>query len=438
MVHLSMTAQEENVGVINKVFQAALLLWVGMMSLAVIVTYRRAYFLGLEHPENTFLPHPVTRFGDFFGAFDEWNRFGGFGGIGYGVSYFPAMYLPIEAMSQITNDPWQAVGISRWVCLAWASFVILRGLRQASVVTRATALVLVLLSYPHLMVLHTANRDSWVIPLILAAAVAAQDGRWKVFGLLIGIAGAMKGVPILFTVIPVVLFGLRASLRCLMSVAVGFVSSTAIALLLLPGGVFDGGVGRIPIALTAIRSSQDMYVELMVNSAAGIHYGHSFLNAAHAIFGMEFMPSNDFAPLVFLVLVGVGLMSMATAKHFKNALPSAFMICGAMMCVAPGTSTDYKLMFLTPGILILARSTESLGGISGMLLVVATFAMAPKPYLRVGFDAWGYATVYGTAAALLAMLFLPFAIRYAKSQLKDSGSFPSMLNENINTRPSKT
>lgn len=44
--------------------------------------------------------------------------------MGYGVSYFPGMYLPIEAIGRITGDPWVAVLISRWLAIAFTSVVI--------------------------------------------------------------------------------------------------------------------------------------------------------------------------------------------------------------------------------------------------------------------------------------------------------------------------
>lgn len=364
----------------------------------------------MEHPENSFLPHPATRFGDFFAAFDEWNRFGGFGGVGYGVSYFPAMYIPLEAVQLITMDPWQGVAVSRWASLLWTGIVLHLALRRLDVDTRAIVGILLLLSYPHLLILHTANLDSWIVPLLLSAAIAAHHSRWGYFGVLVGAAAAMKGLPVMFMAVVIVSQPFRVAARALLHSALSALGLTAVALIALPGGVLNGGASRISVALQAIRDSQAMYVDLMVNSAAGIHYGHSFLNSVHAIKGMEFMSSEKFAPAVFVILSAIGLAALWLLRRMQKSIATFFLVCGAMMCVAPGTSTDYKLMFLAPGILLVALVDRRPTRLESLLVLLAVLAMAPKPYLRVGADPWGYAMVYGTTLLLLLILLLPILL----------------------------
>jgi hypothetical protein len=392
---------------VSGLLSVALLVWALAMSLAVFVVYRRGFFFSMEHPENSFLPHPVTRFGDFFGAFDEWNRFAGFGGVGFGVSYFPAMYIPLEAIQIVTLDPWKGVGVSRWVSLLWTLLVLHLALKELDFSSRATVGILVLLSYPYLLILHTANLDSWIVPLLMSAVAAAHRGKWEYFGVLIGAAGAMKGLPMMFALVAVMSQPLRVSARALSLAATSAISLTGLALLVLPGGVLDGGPSRVTIAIQAIRDSQAMYVDLMVNSAAGIHYGHSFLNSVHAIWGMEFMRSDRFAPTIFLLFSAFGISSLWLLRRMRTGLTPHFFVCGAMMCVAPGTSTDYKLMFLASGILSVALLERAPTRLESTLLIVAIFAMAPKPYLRVGVDPWGYATVYLTTLLLILMMLCP-------------------------------
>jgi len=395
---------------VSGLFSTALIVWSLAMALAVFVVYRRGFFLEMEHPENSFLPHPVTRFGDFFGAFDEWNRFGGFGGVGFGVSYFPAMYIPLEAIQIITMDPWQGVAVSRWASLLWTGIVLHLALRRLDLDTRAIVGILLLLSYPYLLILHTANLDSWIIPLLLSAATAAYHGRWGYFGALIGAAAAMKGLPVMFMAVVIVSQPFRVAARALLYSALSALGLTAVALIALPGGVLDGGASRISVALQAIRDSQAMYVDLMVNSAAGIHYGHSFLNSVHAIRGMAFMPSEKFAPAVFVALSAIGIAALWLLRRMQKSLATYFLVCGAMMCVAPGTSTDYKLMFLAPGILLVALVGRHPTRLESCFLLLAVLAMAPKPYLRIGADPWGYAMVYGTTLLLLLMMLLPILL----------------------------
>lgn len=390
-------------GLISK----GLILWSLTMALAVFVVYRRGYFLELEHPENSFFPHPVTRFGDFFLAFDEWKRFGGFGGVGYGVSYFPAMYIPLEVIQRITMDPWQGVEISRWASLLWTVVVLLVFLKRLDVNSKAIVGILLLISYPYLLILHSANLESWVVPLMLSAASAAHKGKWTYFGIMVGAAAAMKGLPLMYTAVAIASQPLRVATRAFLVTVLSALSLTSVAVIALPGGVLNGGVGRILEVFRATRDSQAMYVDLMVNSAAGIHYGHSFLNSVHAIWGMTFLPSDKFAPGVFFVFAVLGFISLWSLRRMQASIATFFFVCGSTMCVAPGTSTDYKLMFLAPGIALIAMLGRSPTALETWLFCLAVLAMAPKPYLRVGSDPWGYAMTYATTSLLILIVLLP-------------------------------
>ena len=178
------------------------------------------------------------------------------------------------------------------------------------------------------------------------------------------------------------------------------------SLLTLPGGFRYGGVSRIYDAINAIRASQAMYVELMVNGGVGLHYGHSFLNAIQAFYGMNFIPTK-FAPVVFCFFFLLGVAALFSLRLLRESLASQFLICGAMMCLAPATSTDYKMMYLFSGILLFAASEKRPSSPDGFLLVFSVIAMSPKPYFRAGASQWGYAAVYGTALFLLVMLLAP-------------------------------
>jgi hypothetical protein len=57
----------------------------------VIYYYINHFFLSAPSPRTTFLPDGVTRFGDFYGLYDQWSRLK-FSGVGYGLSYFPSTY----------------------------------------------------------------------------------------------------------------------------------------------------------------------------------------------------------------------------------------------------------------------------------------------------------------------------------------------------------
>lgn len=389
-----------------------LMTWLFFMSLAIFLSYRRGFFEGLEHPANTFLPHPETRFGDFFGAFDQWNVFGGFGGVGYGVSYFPATYLPLEILRQVTLEPWTALTISQWFYLITVSFIILWAARNKGIATTAIAGVLVLMSYPSLMILHTGNLEGWIAPLLLASAVCAANGKWNWFGVFVGAAIAFKAVPAVFLLVPFFFVGFRVGIRTALVATSTAIAMSLCAVIVLPNGFLDRGVSGVFTALSAIRESQAMYSELMVDGPAGIHYGHSILNSIHAFAGMEFMPARDWAVVVVFVILALGLLGLILLREAHAPLWTFFAVAAAIGCLAPATSTDYKLIYLAPAIVLLVTT----GGETGIHLrawgLVVVAAMSPKPWLLVGVDPWANATVYGTAILLISIMCLMPILSY--------------------------
>jgi hypothetical protein len=391
----------------HQMMATGLIIWAFMMFLAIFVVYRRGFFLGLDHPENSFLPHPSARFGDFNLTFNEWRQLG-FGTVGYGMSYFPAMYIPVHLLFRLFGDESESALIFvRCATLLATSSLILWSLRRVGFFGSIIALVLVLLSYPYLLVLQTGNLESVVVVLLVAAGILSRNRAWHLFGATIGLAAAMKGAPAIFFALPFFYVDVRTGLKSLVSGASTAVVVSLTPLLLWSEGFRYGGLEGITGAVRAIRASQAMYTELMVNSAAGIHYGHSLLNAIHAVFGMEFMASQTFGVPVFVVVTTLGLFSMDRARRRGNSLGVHLAVLGATSCLAPATSTDYKLLALVPALLVLADRNPELTKGERLIFCLISLAMAPKPYFRVGFDPWGYATVYGTALLLLGILLFP-------------------------------
>jgi hypothetical protein len=78
---------------------------------------------------------------------------------------------------------------------------------------------------------------------------------------------------------------------------------------------------------------------------------------------------------------------------------------GAIACSAVATSTDYKLVYLAPSLLLAVKSDLSCK-YKRTLLVLTVFAMAPKPWLYVGTDPFTNASVYLTSFTLLTIVFL--------------------------------
>lgn len=392
---------------------SALLVWVTMMFVAVFVVYRRGYFLELEHPENSFLPHPDARFGDFNQTFNEWRQ-QGFGTIGYGMSYLPAMYVPVHILYRLFDVESESALIGvRYFTITATLALSLWCTRRAGFSTGISLIILTMLSYPYLLILQTGNLESMIVVLLVATAVFGQSQRWDYFGISVGLAAAMKGLPAALLLVPFLFADKRAGMRSLIAGGLAGVLATGSALFLLPGGFRDYGLTGVKKALESIRASQAMYTELMVNSPAGIHYGHSLLNSVHAVFGMSFMSSSTFGPAIFVFVMGLGLLSMFYIRRNENSLGLHLAVMGAALCLAPATSTDYKLMTLMPALLVLGVRGSELSKHERRVLLAIVTAMAPKPYFRVGSDPWGYASVYGTTLVLVVILLYPIVADYA-------------------------
>jgi uncharacterized membrane protein len=87
------------------------------------------------------------------------------------------------------------------------SFVAGRFLRNLGFIHFLIVFCLVILSYPSLFIFVTGNLESWIAFLLLLAAIFAYQLNWNFFAICIGIAGAMKGVPLIFVLLPLFLLG---------------------------------------------------------------------------------------------------------------------------------------------------------------------------------------------------------------------------------------
>lgn len=190
-------------------------------------------------------------------------------------------------------------------------------------------------------------------------------------------------------------------------------------LLILPGGFFFGGIGGVRRAIEGLIASQEMYVELMLTGGAGLHYGHSVLNSFHVFLGMDFMPASIWAWPVAIAVVSAGVLAVIWLRRQGAPLWRLFAVVGSIGCLAPPTSTDYKLLYLASALLLLAVDKDSSTLRSAVPAVLIVAAISAKPWLYVGTSPWANATVYGTTITLVALcgyLCLVFAFSPARAE----------------------
>ena len=393
-----------------------------LFSLAILIVYIRGYVWGKSQPFNSIMPAPETRFGDFFGVYDIWRTNEGFGGIGYGASYFPGLYIFVEFLYLLTKDIWFALKLFCIFYLFVVSVTVMLFLRPRGLATSLMGLTMVLISYPSLIAFHTGNFEMLIFVLLLLGVVAAQSEKWHIFAFLIGVATSTKVFPGIFALAPFVLTSPKVAIRTFLLTVRTSITFTIFALFFLPGGFSSNGIS---ILINSFIESQSMYKDLMVTGVPGLHFGHSLLNGIHAVFGMEFLSSEIWAYPIMAMGVLWTLYALFLIRRLKPPIWIVFGFLGCSGCLFAPTSTDYKLLYLLPAIVLFFRNHETESK-SFVLISLLTLAIAPKPYWYVGTDAWTNANVWFTPILLLVfqlgtILYLKFP-KSVISELKNQST----------------
>jgi hypothetical protein len=378
--------------------------WFFFTALAVSINYYHGFVKESPYPLNSIFP--AFKFGDFYGPMTQWLEFDGFGKSGFGVLYFPASYLVLSTILILTN--FSSLASLQLSLLLWffgSSFICWKFLRKNGFLHFLIIFCLIILSYPSIFIFATGNFEAWIGFLLILAGVLSYTGKWNYFAIVVGFAGAIKGVPLIFILLPLSILKFRLGIVVALKALFVTLGLTIFSLIVLPGGYLENGISGVKAAISGIAVSQGKYADLMVNSIDGVHYGHSLLNAVHALFGMNFMPSQVWGPIVFtiLVLLLVGLLYLQKKADTETWI--RMLSIGAIACTAVATSTDYKLVYLAPSLLLAVKSDLSCK-YKRTLLVLTVFAMAPKPWLYVGTDPFTNASVYLTSFTLLIIVFL--------------------------------
>lgn len=372
--------------------------YIVLFSLALSIVHYRGTQLGMGEPFNSFLM--PGWFGDFSAVFDLWRGNHGLGGVDYGSLYFPGLYVFAEILFLITKDTRTAYVLFYVFYLSMVTGSVLLFLRTRGFVTSLMGLILIFISYPNLIALHTGNFEMVVFLLILLAALCAYAEKWNYFSVCIGIAAATKAFPGIFALAPFVLTSPKIAFRSLLLSVKTSILFTLFAVLFLPGGVYSDGFDSLQKIVNSTLKSQKMYSDLMVTGVPGLHFGHSVLNGIHSVFGMEFLPSENWAYPVMILGVIWTIAALLFIRKLNPPIWLTFGFLGCSGCMFAPTSTDYKLLYLLPAIILYFRDIDTKIE-SLMLMLVLVCAIVPKPYWYVGSDAWTNANVWLTPILLL-------------------------------------
>ena len=373
-----------------------------LYSIAFGAIYIRSALGRRGFPWNSFLPGPTNQGTDFFLLFSEWAIHGGLEGA---RNYGPTTYWALEFLSAVTPNPYTAILIFRFTTTILIVALSLWLLRSAGFVHSLLVTIFIVFSYPMIFIIHTGNFESFTLIGLLGAIMAARCGHWRLFSVIIGILGAIKILPLIFMILVVLIHKARDVIRLWILSAVAAIAATAFSLIALPGGLIDGGPSGLLRSIRAIQAAFDFYYEFMVIGAPGINFGHSFLNGIHAIWGLQQMPSDDWGEFILVFFLVAAFAGLALLRYVKAPLWYGMLLTGVVGCIAPPTSTDYKLVYLIPGI-IMFMLEESVQPQEIALTLLATTTLVPKPYLYVGLNPFNSATLWITTMTLLILVIL--------------------------------
>ena len=154
----------------------------------------------------------------------------------------------------------------------------------------------------------------------------------------------------------------------------------------------------------------------MVTGVPGLHFGHSLLNGIHAVFGMDFLSSGIWSFPIMAIGVLWTIYSLFLIRKLHPPIWIVFGFLGCSGCIFAPTSTDYKLLYLLPAIILYFKDAETVAK-SLTLISLLVLAIAPKPYWYVGTDAWTNANVWLTP--ILLIVFQASSIFILKSRQID-------------------
>lgn len=351
------------------------------LAIAFIFTVFYYYSVGMFYeksfPFNTFLPGPVTRFGDLYGTIDIWVRMK-FNGVGYGSSYFPSMYLLVDLLySTFKSGPVIALNTA---FLSLTIFIFIRATSYFSMFERVSiSVLLTVASYPVLFTVHTANLEIFVFIFIVLFVWAYSSANYKLSSAFIGYAISMKLFPGIF-----LLFYLKDRRFKLIGLTLFFVLIySLLPLAIFPGG-FDDGIWQF---VGRLRESQKMYFDLMVMGGSGNAFGHSILNSIRIISpgliaDMSLIVSN-YSIFCLIALSALASWIFIRPTNFVNTL----LICVCLMCLLPFTSTDYKLIhFIIPFAILIAGPDSKLPMRASCQLILIGLIFVPKTWLYLHGD----------------------------------------------------
>lgn len=384
---------------------------IGFVTMAVFLHWT-VLFDGAVWPYNTFLPAPVSRFGDYWGVVMQWAS-SQFGGIGFGHSYFPAIYLLVHPFAHFAFiEPHLVSLASKGSLIAFlAIFVVFTvwytwlNVRSATnpMETIQRVIVFTVMSYPTLFTFQTGNFEAYIFICLALFLYLYQRKQFALSTLPLAFAIASKLFPAVFLVLLIADKRFKETLY----VVIGVVVFTLLPLYIFEGGLRTSNLGAF---LHNLRESQKMYFDLMVVSTAGNHFGGSLYNTFRIVFGEGVLPIATHIKSYAVLALGILLLVSAYVVLVEKAMWKRVTLIVICMCLLPYTSTDYKLMhFYLPAWLFINQPDDASATKRSNLLYSIGFAILFMPKSYFTFDGDIYNNI-NAPTNFLVMLGMTVAI----------------------------
>ena len=350
-------------------------------SLAILyyVLFRHTLFWS----SNTFLFNPISRFGDFYNNYDNWNLRGD-KNLQYvkqesGPSLQPLWDITSFSLAKISNRH-----VALWIhnslaigtlisVLSWA----VRKIRPQAKYVRLSLLVLVGSSYPLLFTIDRANLE-WLSAVLLVVALSLDEERPRASAIALALAIAVK--PWAAVIVLWYLIEKRRGDACrVMAVYMFLLVSTTLTIR------YNYGIDFRDDPLSAL-TNYSAYQETMVDGDWGQAFGHSLYGAVKYVFQIidgsvpNWLTFGYFilAVVIFAVIVGLNL-------HLKLIGVAAYYPLLIAVSLLPWVSADYKLLnILVCGVIVIVGWPETLSRIRQLHLVFFVILLIPKAYISLG------------------------------------------------------
>ena len=350
-------------------------------SLAILyyVLFRHTLFWS----SNTFLFNPISRFGDFYNNYDNWNLRGD-KNLQYvkqesGPSLQPLWDITSFSLAKISNRH-----VALWIhnslaigtlisVLSWA----VRKIRPQAKYVRLSLLVLVGSSYPLLFTIDRANLE-WLSAVLLVVALSLDEERPRASAIALALAIAVK--PWAAVIVLWYLIEKRRGDACrVMAVYMFLLVSTTLTIR------YNYGIDFRDDPLAAL-TNYSAYQDTMVDGDWGQAFGHSLYGAVKYVFQIidgsvpNWLTFGYFilAVVIFAVIVGLNL-------HLKLIGVAAYYPLLIAVSLLPWVSADYKLLnILVCGVIVIVGWPETLSRIRQLHLVFFVILLIPKAYISLG------------------------------------------------------